>query len=144
MSSNHVNLVKLCVGAQSVEQLENWQHQRVASGTLDNPEHVTRSRPRRAKQVLNGGSLYWVFRGQILARQRILALENRLSDDGITRCAIILDPAIIRTFPVPRQPFQGWRYLEPDASPEDLPRAGRAADNIPGWLQDILLKIGVI
>ena len=77
MSSKHVNLVKLCVGASSVEQLVTWQSERMRSGVYPVPEHVTRSRPRRAEEVLDGGSLYWVFRGQILARQRITGLEMK-------------------------------------------------------------------
>ena len=143
MANNHVNLVKLCVGSGSVENLEKWQRERMRSGICTVPEHVTRSRPRRADEVLNGGSLYWVFQGQILARQRITDLESRMSSDGITRCAIILDPAIIRTFPMPRRPFQGWRYLETKDSPRDLPD-NRAAEDIPAWLRELLLKIGVI
>ena len=143
MSSKHVNLVKLCVGASSVEQLETWQGERMRSGACRVPEHVTRSRPRRADEILDGGSLYWVFRGQILARQRITGLERRVSADGIARCAIILDPEIVRTFPLPRQPFQGWRYLEAKDSPGDLP-VNRASEDIPTWLRDILLRIGVI
>ncbi len=142
-SDIHTNLVKLCVGTFTVEQLETWQETRFGSRGI-NPEHVTRSHPRRADEILRGGSLYWVVRGRIMVRQRIIALERRDCDDGVTRCAIVFDPQIIRTFPVPRQPFQGWRYLEPNDSPADLPASRQNDDDIPPAIHDALLEIGVI
>lgn len=123
MFQDHVNLVKLCVGVPTVDSLVELQTRSIKEGRYTVPEHVTRYRPRRAGQVLNGGSLYWVFRGYIQARQRIVALDERPCIDGITRCAIIFDPAIIRTKAYPRRPFQGWRYLAPGDSPPDLDRA---------------------
>ena len=76
--------------------------------------------PKRADELLAGGSLYWVFHGLVLARQRILGLEPRRGGDGIERCAIRLDPEVVRTLPQPRRPFQGWRYLRPEDAPRDL------------------------
>ncbi len=142
-TDTHTNLVKLCVGTDNVRQLETWQRSRFGSRG-SNPEHVTRSHPRRAEEVLRGGSLYWVFRGRIMARQRIIALESRKCSDGMTRCAIVLDPQIIRTFPASRQPFQGWRYLEAKDSPADLPESRQDDDDIPPAVHDALLEIGVI
>ncbi|MFZ1725712.1 MAG: DUF1489 domain-containing protein [Albidovulum sp.] len=138
-----VNLVKLCVGADTVEDLAMWQAERMARIPGHIPCHVTRMWPRRADELLNGGSLYWVFRGAVLARQRIVALEERRGDDGILRCGLMFDPEIIRTEAMPRRAFQGWRYLEPKDSPRDLPR-GKAADTtLPRELLTALAEIGL-
>lgn len=142
-----VHLLKLCVGAEAVEDLADWQADRIAerraAGLDPFPCHVTRMWPKRADDLLGGGSLYWVFRGLVLARQRILALEPRRGEDGIERCAIRLDPEIVRTSPQPRRPFQGWRYLRPEDAPEDLP-AERTAQDLPPALVAGLAEIGVL
>ena len=137
------HLVKLCVGAEAVEDLEHWQETARARGEDGLPRHVTRMWPRREEALLNGGSLYWVFKGLVLCRQRVLRLDPVTGADGISRCAIVLDPKVIRTRPLPRRPFQGWRYLTPEDAPEDLP-AGRAAeDTLPPQLAAQLAEIGV-
>lgn len=140
---DYVNLVKLCVGAERVEDLEIWQAQRCATIPDYVPRHVTRMWPKRRDELLAGGSLYWVFKGQILARQHILRLEEVPGDDGIIRCGIIMDPDIIRTEAVPRRPFQGWRYLAPENSPRDLSRAQANNDRLPIELAAALAAIGV-
>ena len=144
MATKTVNIVKLCVGSMGVDHLARWQAERLKSGAYAAPEHVTRMRPRRDSEVLNGGSLYWVFQGWILARQRIVALEDRRGEDGIMRCAMIFDPEIVRTVAVPRRPFQGWRYLEVKDSPADLSSRNREDDCLPGDLAQSLAEIGVI
>ena len=119
-----LHLLKLCVGADGVEDLVDWQRARIAerraAGQDPGPFHVTRMWPKRAEALLAGGSLYWVFRGRVLARQRILGLEPRDGADGIPRCAIRLDRQVVRTAPQPRRPFQGWRYLRAEDAPPDL------------------------
>ena len=145
MVTKTVNIVKLCVGSEGVDHLARWQESRLRSGAYPAPEHVTRMRPRRAMEVLNGGSLYWVFQGLILARQRIVALEDRRGEDGIMRCALVFDPKIIRTVAVPRRPFQGWRYLEVEESPPDLKsKKPDEGTSIPTDLAQSLAEIGVI
>ncbi|MCR9151876.1 MAG: DUF1489 domain-containing protein [Rhodobacteraceae bacterium] len=135
-----VNLLKLCVGAESVEDLAGWQAQRFGAGT---PCHVTRMWPRREAEVLAGGSLYWVVKGLVLCRQRIVGLEERLGADGITRCAIMLDAQIVRTEPMPKRPFQGWRYLAPEAAPPDLKPGREAEGHLPRDLAAALAEIGL-
>ena len=139
----HINLVKLCVGAERVEDLLDWQKTPRAKGPDGLPRHITRMWPKRAEDILNGGSLYWVFKGVILARQRILRLDEVTGQDGITRCALVLDPQVHRTEAVPRRPFQGWRYLPPDQSPRDLPKARAAEPDLPPRLMAALAEIGV-
>jgi hypothetical protein len=138
-----LHILKLCVGADSVEDLIDWQdsHRHDWAGGL--PVHVTRMWPRRAAEVLDGGSLYWVIKGLILCRQRIRALEERRGGDGILRCAVVLDPAVVRTQAAGRRPFQGWRYLPPGEAPPDLagPRAREEA--LPPALAQALAEIGL-
>ncbi len=139
----HVNLVKLCVGADDVQDLIDWQATRRAQNPEGLPVHVTRMFPKRADEVLAGGSLYWVFKGVMLARQRILRLDEVRGQDGILRCAIVLDPRIVRTEAVPRRPFQGWRYLDPRETPRDLPEGRAAEPGLPPALAAALAEIGV-
>jgi hypothetical protein len=139
-----VNLLKLCVGAEKVEDLTDWQETPRAKGPDGLPRHVTRMWPKREAELLNGGSLYWVFKGVILARQRVLRLDEVTGGDGIPRCALVLDPEVIRTAAAPRRPFQGWRYLEPGESPRDLPRGRATEEALPPSLQSALAEIGVL
>jgi hypothetical protein len=138
-----LNLVKLCVGTDTVEELAAWQARRARALPGGLPRHVTRMWPRRQAELLDGGSLYWVFRGLILARQRILRLEEVIGEDGVRRCGIVLDPELVRTEPVPRRAFQGWRYLPAEEAPRDLaaPQAGESA--LPAELERALSEIGV-
>ncbi|WP_149143019.1 DUF1489 family protein [Gemmobacter caeruleus] len=141
--ADFVNLLKLCVGADSVEDLEDWQQSQAHRWPEGRAVHVTRMWPKRESEVLAGGSLYWVIKGQVLARQRILGLERVSGGDGVERCALLLDPQVIRTQAAPRRPFQGWRYLAPDDSPRDLP-PGRAQDDaLPEDLARALAEIGL-
>lgn len=140
-----VHLVKLCVGAEALSDLEEWQRQRVAERRAarqdPRPMHVTRMWPRRADELLGGGSLYWVIKGMILARQQIAELRKCPGEDGIERCGIVLEPEIVRVAPRPRRPFQGWRYLSTEDAPPDL--SGAAEDDLPPALAAELAAIGI-
>lgn len=138
-----VHLVKLCVGAEGIDDLAAWQDQRRALTGATNPVHITRMWPKRADEVLAGGSLFWVFKGVILARQRIVRLDERRGDDGILRCGIVLAPEIVRTEPAPRRPFQGWRYLSPADAPRDLAARRATEDALPPELSAALADLGV-
>lgn len=139
-----VNLIKLCVGAEAVEDLVNWQASARAKGPDGLPRHVTRMWPKRADEVLNGGSLYWVFKGVVLCRQSILRLDEVIGQDGITRCGIVLEPEVVRTQSTPRRPFQGWRYLTTQDAPPDLPKSRTAEPSLPPELNRALAEIGVL
>ncbi|WP_339109126.1 DUF1489 domain-containing protein [Thioclava sp. GXIMD4216] len=134
------HLIKLCVGAEKVEDLATWQEARFGTSPA---EHVTRMWPKRAEEVLDGGSLYWVFKGAVLARQKIIGLEERMGEDGIARCAIVLDRKIIRTEALPRRPFQGWRYLSPEDAPKDLPAGRTREEPLPRELLSALSELGL-
>lgn len=141
--SGLLNLVKLCVGAEHVEDLSRWQEDPRALGPDGLPRHVTRMWPKRANELLDGGSLFWVFKGAILARQPILRLDEVTGADGIIRCGIVLDPVIIRTVTAPKRPFQGWRYLPAKDSPTDLPKIRKGDDTLPPELDAALAEIGL-
>ena len=136
-----LNLMKLCVGCDSPEELAAWQKGRWGAGQA---VHVTRMWPKREDELLGGGSIYWVFKGVMLARQRLVGLEERQGADGIRRCALLLDPELVRTAAVPRRPFQGWRYLPGSEAPPDLPR-GRATETaLPPRMAAALAEVGLI
>jgi len=139
-----INIIKLSVGSESVESLTEWQANRRAQMSRDYALHITRMWPRRDQEVFNGGSMYWVIKGFIQARQQIIGFEEVIGDDGIRRCGIMLAPELIRTTAVRRRPFQGWRYLTPDDAPKDLP-VGRATDDkLPKDLEIALADLGLI
>ena len=140
---NYVNLIKLSVGTETVDGLARWQSSRPAQGPDGLPRHVTRMWPKREAEILNGGSIFWVIKGVVLARQRILRLDEVTGQDGITRCAIVLDPTLHRTEAMPKRPFQGWRYLDPVKSPRDLSPDRVQSDALPPKLEAALAEIGV-
>lgn len=138
-----VNLIKLSVGSESFDTLAEWQASRVAQSQDGLPRHVTRMWPKRETEILQGGSIYWVIKGVIQCRQKILRLDEVIGADGIRRCAIVLDPQLVRTETALRRPFQGWRYLKPEDSPADLSDARKQDDDIPVELAAALAEIGV-
>jgi len=132
-----LHLIKLCVGAANPEELRAWRAERSRAG--HRPVVHTRQTPTRATEILDGGSLYWVFKGVILIRQRVLAIET--VGEGVNRrCEILLDEAMVPTMPQPRRAFQGWRYLEPNDAPADL--AGSGAEEVPIELAQRLREVG--
>jgi len=139
-----INLVKLCVGCDSVDQLAAWQEMRGAGAPDWRPRHVTRMWPKREAALVAGGSLYWVIKGVILVRQRVIRLDEVIGDDGIRRCGIVMERDLIRTQPAPRRAFQGWRYLEPGDAPPDLPAHRQGDDRLPPELSGKLAEIGIL
>jgi hypothetical protein len=111
-----LHMIKLCVGADTVEDLLAW---RAANAPGEPWALRTRQTPKRAAEMTEGGSLYRVFKGVILCRQRILAVTT-VGEGVNARCEVTLEDEIVRVAPTPRRAFQGWRYLEPKDAPEDL------------------------
>jgi len=114
-------MIKLVVGCDTVDDLLEWRKGQPGPWILR-----TRQTPKRAEELIDGGSIYRVFKGQILCRQRILAVET-VGEGQAARCEITLDPEIVYTAPAPRRPFQGWRYLKAEEAPADL-TGGEDAD----------------
>ncbi len=138
-----VHLIKLSVGTEDVADLDHWQHD-VRYQTADGlPRHVTRMWPKREADLTDGGSIYWVIKGVTLCRQKVVRLDAVTGSDGIGRCAIVLEPALIRVAPSPKRPFQGWRYLEPRDAPPDLTAIKLGEEVLPPELSRALADIGV-
>ena len=131
-----LHMIKLCVGCDSVEELLEWRR---SEGEAQPWRMHTRQTPKRAAELADGGSLYRVFKGSILCRQRILAVETVGEGVG-ARCHVTLDPQIVLTLPTPRRPFQGWRYFEHGDVPEDL--RGMSEGGAPPELARQLREIG--
>ncbi len=139
-----MHLLKLSVGSESVDSMAAWQNSARAKGPDGLPRHITRMWPKREAQVLEGGSIYWVVQGFIRCRQRVLRMDEVIGQDGIRRCAFVLDPELIRTTTAKRRPFQGWRYLDPTDAPADLPRTRHSDDTLPDDMSAALADIGVL
>lgn len=113
-----LHLAKLCVGVADVAELRAWQVQRVRK---DPPlRHLTRHMPRRALEVIAGGSLYWVVQGAMVVRQRVVDIRADRYSDGSACAALVLEPRLVAVEARTTRPFQGWRYLNPDAAPADV------------------------
>lgn len=135
-----LHLMKLCVGADGPADLAAWQASHFGRAPA---RHVTRMWPKRDDELLQGGSIYWVFKGVMLARQRILALEPVEGADGVRRCGLVLDRALVPVAAVPRRPFQGWRYLEARDAPPDLPASREAETPLPPAVAAALAEMGL-
>lgn len=126
-----LHLIKLAVGCDSVKELKGWVAERMkaakSKGLPQRHVHVTRMTPKRIDELLEGGSLYWVIRGEVAAREKILAIEPFRDRDGIGRCRIVMQPKVTAVSPLPMRPFQGWRYLTADAAPPDLSRTAASS-----------------
>jgi hypothetical protein len=132
-----LHMIKLCVGAATVEELLDWRRTHSAG----EPWIMrTRQTPKRAAELIGGGSLYRVFKGVILCRQAILAVDT--VGEGVTaRCEVTLDETPVRVAPTPRRAFQGWRYLETKDAPPDLPQDDELG-GIPTELARKLREVG--
>ncbi len=143
-----LHLVKLCVGAESVADLRDWIAERgaqqLAAGRVPEHAHTTRMVPKRGDEILDGGSLYWVIKGAVQVRQRILDIRPFKGADGIGRCDIVLDRDLVETARQPRRPFQGWRYLEPKDAPRDVAAIASEGDELPPELRAELAELGLL
>ena len=143
-----LHLIKLCVGCDSVADLEDWIKQKLKEKKRrgQKPEHIhtTRMVPKRAAELTQGGSLFWVIRGQITCRERILAIRPFTDKDGIGRCRVVLDGKLVLVEPRARSAFQGWRYLEATEAPRDLARAAPGAAKMPEQMRRELRELGLL
>ncbi len=140
-----LHLVKLSVGSESVASMARWQAGRLAAhGRL---WHRTRMMPRRAEELLDGGSIYWVVVGLISVRQRLTAItRERDPEDGTLYTFLDLDPTLVPVVPRAMRPFQGWRYLAAEAAPPDLERGAQAdgTEEMPAAMRRELAELGLL
>jgi hypothetical protein len=143
-----LHLIKLCVGCDTVAELEDWIAAKLREKKKRRlaPEHVhtTRMMPKRAAELVAGGSLYWVIRGEIMCRERVLAVRPFVDKEGIGRCRLVLDGKLILVEPRPCRPFQGWRYLVAKEAPRDLSRTTRGAAKMPEEMRRELRSLGLL
>ena len=143
-----VHLIKLCVGCDTVEELAIWQAERLKrlKRARKTPElcHRTLQTPRRRDEVLDGGSLYWVIKGFVLVRQRVLDLRPDAKDDGTACCGIVLDKELVATRAHARRAFHGWRYLEVADAPKDAGVVDAAVEDVPRGMRDELRELRLI
>jgi hypothetical protein len=138
-----LHLIKLCVGADSIEDLEDWIALRRRQSGQAEHVHVTRMTPKRVDELLDGGSLYWIIKGGVQCRQPILDLRAVTDAEGIGRCQIVLAPKLVRTNWQPRRPFQGWRYLDAADAPGDAGANGGEVE-MPSDLRRELSELGLL
>jgi hypothetical protein len=100
--------------------------------------------PKRADELIDGGSLYWVIRGQIMCREKIAAIRPFVDKEGVGRCRVVLVPKVVLVEPRPYRAFQGWRYLDPKDAPRDLDRAAPGARAMPEELRRELRQLGLL
>ena len=148
-----LHLIKLCVGCSSIRDLDDWIAEKLkerkgagksAGIAARERNHTTRMVPRRAAEIIGGGSLYWVIRGQIMCRERILDIRPFTDRDGVGRCHIVLDCSPIPVEPRPYRAFQGWRYLMPADAPCDLDHAAPGSRDMPEDLRRELRSLGLL
>lgn len=143
-----LHILKLCVGCESIADLEGWIADSMALWRrLGRPQeqiHTTRMVPKRIDEILDGGSLYWVIKGQIACRQRLVDIRPFKDADGIGRCNLVLEPTVVAVSPRPCRPFQGWRYLEAKAVPPDLGSAAGDLAAMPEDLRRELSQLGLL
>jgi hypothetical protein len=144
-----LHLLKLCVGVESIRDLDEWiEETRIHMkrlGRAYEQMHMTRMVPKRMDEITGGGSLYWVIKGQLCARQTIRDIRPFKDADGIGRCHLVLEPQVVPVEPRPCRPFQGWRYLKAEDAPRDLSRdaAGDLAA-MPEELRRELAQLGLL
>jgi hypothetical protein len=142
-----LHLIKLCVGCDSVRDLEDWIRERLKErrkrGLAREHLHRTRMVPKRPDE-LRSGSLYWVIRGEVMCRQRLIEVRPFVDKQGIGRCYLVLEPRVVLVEPRPWRAFQGWRYLADKDAPRDLDRAAPGARNMPEALRRELRGLGLL
>jgi hypothetical protein len=143
-----LHLIKLCVGCDSVKDLREWIAEKLKEKKRRRQAlehiHTTRMMPKRADELTDGGSLYWVIRGEVLCRQRLIAVRPFVDKDGVGRCRLVLEPKVVLTQPRPYRAFQGWRYLAAKDAPKDLARAAPGAARMPEGLRRELRGLGLL
>lgn len=143
-----LHLIKLAVGCDSVKSLQDWVRERMrqakGQGLPQRHIHITRMTPKRDDELLDGGSLYWVIRGQIAARERLIGIEPFRDKAGIGRCRIVMEPKVVSVTPRPMRAFQGWRYLAAKDAPPDLNKSGKGLAAMPEPMRRELRELGLL
>src|SRR5260221_8166496 len=142
-----LNMMRLAVGIRDIAPLSKVQSGREritlprrAKAVPSYPTHM----PTRVDELLDGGSLYWVIKGWMRVRQRLLGFQPYVDEEGRSRCMLLLDPKLVPTLPTAFRAFQGWRYFEPADAPADLAEAGKGAADMPPKMLAELRALGLL
>jgi hypothetical protein len=137
-----LNLIKLAVGVDDVADLARLQKaRRRERGRYG---FFTRNLPKRVDELLDGGSIYWVIKGQVRVRQRLKRFHVMADEEGRSYVIVEYAPKIIPTVPRRHRPFQGWRYLRSEDAPRDLPKGAEADDELPARMAEELRELGLL
>ncbi len=140
-----MHIIKLCVGVEDVDHLVELQKARLKrEGVLI---HVTRNTPKKALEILNGGSIYWVIKKFVRVRQRLIGIERGVNSEGRPSCALQLDPSLVKTELKEFRAFQGWRYFKPEECPPDLDKnvgLSESAPALPAEMAEELRSLGLL
>jgi hypothetical protein len=137
-----LHLVKLAVGVEDLKDLAAIEKQRKRE--RGRYGFFTRNMPKRVEELLDGGSIYWVVKGQIRARQRLKRFHPQEDDQGRPYVIVEFVAKIVPVAPRRMRPFQGWRYLEPERAPPDLAPGAKGDDSLPDSLADELRELGLL
>jgi hypothetical protein len=143
-----LHLIKLAVGCESIKEFKGWVAERALkakqSGLPPRHVHITRMVPKRDAEILDGGSIFWVIRGEVAVREKIVAIEPFRDSAGIGRCRLVMMPKVITVAPRPLRPFQGWRYLTEADAPRDLGSAAASIEAMPEPMRRELRELGLL
>ena len=143
-----LHLLKMAVGIDAVGHLAQVQKRKMARAKgghgASGLRHFTRNAPRRSREILDGGSIYWIIKGAIRVRQRILGISRGTDAEGRRYCELSLDPTLVRTIPRPNKAVQGWRYLENSAAPMDLDAGDGVTGDLPADMVAELRTLGLL
>jgi hypothetical protein len=143
-----LHLIKLCVGCDSVAELEDWIKQTLKEKKRQEQKaeriHTTRMTPKRIEELVDGGSIYWVIKGQITCRERIIDVRPFTDKDGIGRCQLVLEGKLVLVELRPRVAFQGWRYLDAKNAPPDLLHISPGVEKMPEQMRRELRDLGLL
>ena len=128
-----LHMTKVAYGAQSLDEVRGWFATRGEIVRL-----TTRYLPKRHAEMI-GGSLFWIFKHQLVARSEILGFED--APDG--RVHIVIAGKLIEVEPRPKRAHQGWRYLAAEDAPVDL-GAGGGGEALPGHIAGELARLGLV
>jgi hypothetical protein len=131
-----------------VADLEEWVGRKLKEKKKrgQKPEHIhtTRMTPKRMEELLDGGSLFWVIRGEVMCREKLIDIRPFVDREGIARCRLVMDGKLVLVEPRPFRAFQGWRYYTHKDAPRDLARAAPGAAAMPEPLRRELRELGLL
>lgn len=143
-----LHLIKLCVGVDSIRELDEWIKERMAEKKRKKQPlehiHTTRMMPTQKDALLESGSLYWVIKGVIACRQKLIDLRQFTDKEGVKRCRIVMEPKLVPVIPKPRSAFQGWRYLKANEAPADLSKGAKGVSAMSEEMRRELHELGLL